>query len=93
MDQNGDIIWQWQVPDYMDSSLQTSARAYIDCYDANDNLIAELYVRIPTHMGFLFVPKSVVDQLLLIGKKFGFGTQIRTNDNNNRSCSTGLKIS
>jgi hypothetical protein len=91
VDQNVDLIWQWQVPDYIDPSLQTSARAWIDCYDENDKLIAEVLVRIPTQMGFLFVPRNVVEQLVLIGKKFGFGTQIRTNDNNNRSYSTGLK--
>ena len=90
-DQNMDLIWQWQVPDYIDSSLQTSARAVIDCYDEHDNLIAEVYVRVPTQMGFLFVPRVVVDQILLVGKKFALGTHIRTNDNNNRSYSTGLK--
>ena len=89
-DQNGGLIWQWKVPDYIDPSLQTSARAWISCYDEKDKLIVEVFVRVPTQMGFLFVPKVVVDQLVLIGKKFAFGTQIRTNDNNNRSYSIGL---
>jgi hypothetical protein len=92
INQAGDLIWQWQVPDYIDPSLQTSARAWIDFYDDQKKLIGELWVYIPTQMGFLCVPKTIVDQIVSAGKTFYFGTQIRTNDNNNRSYSTGLGI-
>lgn len=92
MNQAGDLIWQWQVPDYIDPSLQTSSRAFIDFYDDQKKLIGELYVNIPTQMGFLCVPKTIVDQIVSVGKTFYFGTQTRTNDNNNRSYSTGLGI-
>jgi hypothetical protein len=44
-------------------------------------------------MGFLFFPKVLVDQALLEGNTFKFGTQIRTNDNINCSYSTEVPIS
>lgn len=90
LNQAGDLIWKWQVPDYIDPSLQTSARAWIDIYDDEKKLIGELWVTMPTHMGFLLVPKTILDQVLLVGKTFHLGTRINTNDQNNRSYSTGI---
>ncbi|MFH0994363.1 MAG: hypothetical protein V1844_02555 [Pseudomonadota bacterium] len=90
LNQAGDLIWQWQVPDYIDPSLQTSARAWIDIFDDQKKLIGEFYVSIPTQMGFLVVPKTGLEYILSVGKTFHLGTQIRTNDNNNRSYSTGV---
>jgi len=90
LNQAGDLIWQWQVPDYIDPSLQTSARAWINFYDDRRKYIGQLWVNIPTQMGFLLVPKSTLDQILTVGKTFYLGTQIRTNDNNNRVYSTGI---
>jgi len=38
LNQAGDLIWQWQVPDYIDPGLQTSARAWIEFMTIRRNL-------------------------------------------------------
>lgn len=88
-DMQGNFIWEWQVPYEIDPNLQTSCRAFIDVFDNNGNLLGELYVKVPTLLGRLFVPKVIFDQgLTMGGVTFGLGIQLRTNDNNNRSYST-----
>ena len=90
-DQSGNLIWRWQVPDYIDPSLQTNARASISVYDEQRKVIGNIDIsKIPTQMGFVFVPKAVVDYLMSVGNIFHLGTMIRTIDNNNRSYSTGI---
>ena len=91
-DQDGNFIWQWQVS-YVDPTIQTSVRAYIEIYDAQGKYWGELFVNVPTNMGSVFVPKEVFDIVLSIGKTFTLGTQIRTNDANNRAISNLVPMS
>lgn len=91
-DKSGNFIWEWEVPYTIDPSLNTSARVLIDIYDNNDNLLGELYVRVPTHLGRLFVPQNLFDHIKSLGVKLMLGTQIRTNDGCNRGYSTGAEL-
>jgi len=95
VDGYGNLTATWDVP--MDlcrtkPTLQTSVRAYIDVYQ-DAAWKGELYVRIPTHMGRLFVPKVLVDRLRSTGNKYYMAIQLRTNNNCNRTYSLSKRIS
>jgi hypothetical protein len=95
-DKDGNFICQWQVPDNIPQIYPTSARVWISQYDKQNKLIAELFVTIPTHVGFLFVPKVIVDQVrstAVEGATFKLGTRINTLDGLNRAISTEAPIS
>lgn len=91
-DQEGNFIWNWQVPDYIDPQIQTSARAWISFYDEQEKYLGELFVSVPTQLGRLFVPNDIFNQVLTMGKTFKLGTRINTNDNNNRAYSTEVPL-
>ena len=93
-DFQGNLICEWAVPYSLSKTnpgLTTSVRAMIDIYQ-QDAYRGCLWVRIPTHMGRLFVPRSVLDIIESTGDKFVVGIQLRTNDNNNRTYSAGKEI-
>lgn len=91
---DGNIWWRWDTPMElytMNPSVATQCRAYIDIYRSG-NLFGELSFRVPTHMGGIFLPSQVVEELKTLGDQFDLVVQIRTNDNNNRSYSSPLTI-
>jgi len=90
-DNNGNFIWHWQVP-YIDPNIQTSVKAQIRAYDENDNYMGEIFVSVPTNMGYVFVPRDIFNEALVMGKTLKLVTQIRTNDNNNRAYSTEVPL-
>jgi hypothetical protein len=87
LDKFNNFIWEWKVPYDLDPALATSVRAIILIYDKNDNFVGELYTRLPTHFGRLFVPRDIVEKILEQGQRIKLQIQIRTNDQNNRSYS------
>jgi len=86
-DKFNNFIWEWKVPYYLDPTLETSVRAIILIYDKNNNFVGELYTRLPTHFGRLFVPRDILEKILAQGKQLKLQIQIRTNDQNNRTYS------
>jgi hypothetical protein len=90
------LIWEWDIDDcyylYLNPSLETQARAYILIYDQNDNQIGMLWVSLPTHLGRLFVPSDVLWKVLIAGKSWKFGIQLRDRNSNNKSYSNSLEI-
>lgn len=86
-DKFNNFIWEWKVPYGLDPALETSVRAIILIYDKNDNFVGELYTRLPTHFGRLYVPRDIVEKILAQGQRIKLQIQIRTNDQNNRSYS------
>lgn len=85
LDQQGNFIWEWDVPYDIDPSLSTNCRALIDGYDKNGNMSFEYYYTVPTHLGRLFVPKEVFDKILSYGTTFKLGFQLRSADNSSRT--------
>ncbi|MGE0085902.1 MAG: hypothetical protein AB7S75_15955 [Desulfococcaceae bacterium] len=85
-DSSGNLIWTWSRPSDLDTGLNTSVRAFVSIYN-NDQYMGELYVTVPTHLGYLFVPNDVYQKVLAEGSIFKLGIQLRTNDNQNRSYS------
>lgn len=93
-DQDGNFICQWQVPENIDPAIRTYIKAYIDVYDEQETYLGEFSLsKIPTDMGWLFVPRQILDQAWAKGgTSLKFGTRIRTNDNNNLACSTEITL-
>lgn len=89
-DENGNLFLKWQTPPHTESELSTSARAYTDIYNGSTNTYYFLYVTVPSHLGCLFVPGSVMNMLRDRGNTFNFYVHVRTNDGNNRSYSNEI---
>lgn len=86
VDNSGNLICEWDVPYYIDSDLETNTRALLLAYKHSERK-GFLQATIPTHMGRLFVPKHILDQIISIGDKTKLLVQIRTNRNDARSYS------
>jgi hypothetical protein len=93
LDPHNNLIWEWDVNDcyYLDPSLETQVRAYIQILDQNgDDSSYYAWMRLPTHLGRLFVPSDVLRKIYLAGKSWRFRIQLRTTDNNSRAYSNYL---
>jgi hypothetical protein len=93
-DPYGNVIWKWDVPDtlgYMAYNLQTTIKASIDIY-RNNAQVAYFFIKLPSHMGYLFIPRNIVQKLNAKGDQFGLRVQLETRDRNTRTYSDTLKI-
>ncbi len=81
-DDFGNIIWKWEVPYYLDPNLDTHATAIILIYDWKNDLVGEIYTRLPTHLGSLFVPREVLEKIPAEGKRFKLQIQLRDSGGN-----------
>jgi len=93
-DQDGNIYWMWDIPKKLlaiADNYSTSIRAGIGAYE-NDDLKLLVWPNVPTHMGCLFLPDYVVQQLIDSGDEFSFILQVRTNNNNARAYSTSVRV-
>ncbi len=86
----GDLIWEWQAPDNILPTIQTSVRAWIDYFDEKQKLIGKIWVTLPTHIAYLSIPRATLEQILPAGKTFELGIYLRANDNCNRSYSKSI---
>ncbi len=95
-DANGDVTWSWEPPadpcpdaaTQIDGA-QTTIHAIIDVYE-DGLLFLELNQPLSTCSGVLSLPALLVDFLYGSGDEFRLSIQIRTDDENNRSCSNEL---
>jgi hypothetical protein len=93
-DKDGNLICQWAVPWVLgqkNPDWDTFTQAVINIYDGQ-TLTGVMYVRVPTYMGRLFVPSSVLDLLRAKGSSFEISVNLRTNDNNNRIYSNRIPL-
>lgn len=91
VDRQRNLIASWLVPYSMDPTLDTSARAIVGIYQ-NKTQVGALYVRVPTHMSRLYVPRDIVELMQAEGDQFDLTIQLRTNDNNNRTYSKPRRL-
>ena len=88
-DSLGNFIWKWDIPDDLGRLIfnhHTEARASIDIIKNKKN-IAYFFVNIPSHMGYVFIPRHVAEKISSKGDQFGFRVQLETKDKNNRTYS------
>jgi hypothetical protein len=93
-DSIGNIIWEWDIPEslgYMVSNHQTEARASIDIIKDKKN-IAYFFVKIPTHMGYVFIPRRIVQKINSKGDQYGLRIQLETKNKNSRTYSNTIVI-
>jgi len=91
----GNLIWKWDIPDtlgYMLFNLQTVVKASIDVYKGNKQ-VGYFFIKLPSHMGYLFIPRKIVQKLSTKGDQFGLRVQLETRDSNTRTYSDTLIIS
>ena len=88
-DSDGNLIWTWRVPDQLGGlSLNhpMRARASIDIY-SNDKYAGYFSIIVPVHLGFVFIPKDVVQKINQKGNRFEVMISLETRDKNNRTYS------
>ena len=93
-DSLGNIIWKWDIPDklgYMVFNHPTEARASIDIIK-NEKNIAYFFVKIPSHMGYVFIPRQVVHKIQSKGDQYALRIHLETKDKNSRTYSNTLII-
>lgn len=93
-DADGNFYCSWNIPDDLfHLTASTSVRAWVTAVTDGVNLCeGEVWVKIPTHLGKLFIPNAVFQQLEMAGNGFHFGLHLRTNDNANRSYPDGIEL-
>ena len=87
-DNDGNLLWKWGIPSNINAS--TSVRAYVDSYNGGI-FISEVYLTVPTHMGWAVVPQNLLQLIEGQGNILKLGVQLRTNDNNNRAYSSMIE--
>lgn len=55
-------------------------------------IVGNIYYRVPTHLGRLFVPKAIVDAAKSLGNSYLIQIQMRTNDQGTRTYSNARKL-
>jgi hypothetical protein len=91
-DSFGNVIWKWDIPDslgHMAFNLQTVVKASIDVYKHNKQ-VAYFFIKLPSHMGYLFIPRNIVQKIHAKGDQFGLRVQLETRDNSTRTYSDTL---
>jgi hypothetical protein len=67
------------------------ARASIDIYN-NDQYAGYFSIILPVHLGFVFIPRDVVQKINQKGNRFELMISLETRDKNNRTYSTRRTI-
>jgi hypothetical protein len=85
----GNVIWKWDIPDDLGRLIFnhfTEARASIDIIKNKKN-VAYFFIKIPSHLGYVFIPRHIAEKITSKGDQFGFKIQLETKDKNNRTYS------
>jgi hypothetical protein len=93
-DTYGNVFFTWEVPDKLcrfSQNYGTNLKVYIAIY-SSEKLTGWFSVKIPAHMGRLFIPASNVQEIMNSGDQFVVGLDLRTTDLDNRYWSTGLTV-
>jgi hypothetical protein len=91
----GNVIWKWDIPDNLGRLIfnhHTEARASIDILKDKKN-VAYFFIQIPSHLGYVFIPRHLAEKITSKGDQFGFRIQLETKDKNNRTYSGTLLTS
>jgi hypothetical protein len=91
-DPSGNIYWTWDISEeLLDMANSTEVVASVWVFD-NDKLEFILWVRLPTYMGFLFIPDTVVQQIPSGASKYYYQIWVRNSDRTNRAASEKLIV-
>ncbi len=91
-DGEGNLIWKWEPPTTIDHTINTSIRAWVRGLDSGGWSSPEIYTRVPAHMGYLFVPKHLLNLLETEEDDLKIGLHLRVNDNSYRAYSGNISL-
>jgi len=80
------LIWKWNSPSEKFSEVSTSIRTWVEGF-SNGISTGEIYIKVPTHMGWAFAPYNLLQQIDGEDNVIKIGLNVRANDNNSRSYS------
>ena len=97
-DSLGNVHFNWDIGEKiitLAGGYQTTFKAWVKaCYDQDrTNCFSNLWINVPTHMGTLYIPNTLVQQLQNSGNTFVFTVVFETSPNNYRSFSSGITVS
>jgi hypothetical protein len=93
-DSSGNLILTWRIPDQLGRLSLTHAmraRASIDIYSKN-KYSGYFSIIVPVHVGFVFIPRQVVQKIKQKGNRFEVMISLETRDKNNRTYSKKLTV-
>ena len=93
-DQSGNLFWRWNIPielGHLSLSHKMRARSAIEIYK-NNKTAGYLSIILPAHMGYIFIPRDVVQFMNQKGNQFEMKISLETRDKNNRTYSKPLII-
>ena len=88
-DPNGNLVWTWSIPMELGNlslNHKTRARAAIDIYRNNED-VGYFSIILPVHLGYVFIPRHVVELMNQKGNRFELRVSLETLDKNNRTYS------
>jgi len=93
-DQHGNLIWTWDIPTelgHLSLSHKMRARAAIEIYK-NEEEVGYFSIILPVHLGYVFIPKDVVQTMNQKGDRFALKISLETLDKNNRTYSKPVTV-
>ena len=90
----GNLIWTWNIPvelGHLSLSHKMRARAAIEIYK-NEAEVGYFSIILPVHLGYVFIPRDVVETINQKGDRFDFKVSLETGDKNNRTYSKPLTV-
>ena len=94
MDQAGNLIWSWRIPvelGQLSLDHKMRARVAIDI-SKNEKPVGYFSIILPVHMGYVFIPRDVIQSMGQKGNKFEMKISLETRDKNNRTYSNPLIV-
>ncbi len=94
MDQDGNLVWSWRIPvelGQLSIDHKMRARAAIDI-SKNEKPVGYFSIILPVHMGYVFIPRDVIQSMGQKGNQFEMKISLETRDKNNRTYSNPLIV-
>ena len=93
-DPSGNIYWMWDISEELldiANNDNTCVAASVFAGD-DDQFEFLLHVKVPTYMGFIFIPNSVVQQIPGNASEYSYKIWVRTSDGTNRAVSDPIIV-
>jgi hypothetical protein len=93
-DPYGNLIWTWDIPiklGHLSSNHKMRARAAIEIFQKK-KYAGYFSIILPVHLGYVFIPRDVVQLMNKKGNRFELMISLETRDKNNRTYSKPLVV-
>jgi hypothetical protein len=93
-DSSGNLIWTWDIPiglGHLSLSNKMRARAAIEIFKGK-KYVGYFSIILPVHLGYVFLPRDVVQAINQKGNRFELKVSLETRDKNNRTYSKPFSV-